>query len=96
MPAKKRRVEFTRRAGREYLAELRYLLLQEANAAFVVQDRIEGALERLARYPRIARRGLVGGTRELPVGGTPYTLVYRLRVRGIQVLRVLHQRRKYP
>jgi hypothetical protein len=45
MPAKKRRVEFTRRAGREDLAELRFLLGQDANAAFTVQDRIEAALQ---------------------------------------------------
>lgn len=57
MPAKKRRTEFTWRAEREYLAELRYLLLQEASVAFAVQDRIEAALERLARYPCIAPFG---------------------------------------
>jgi plasmid stabilization system protein ParE len=96
MPPKKRRVELTRRAANEYLAGLRYLASEDLNAAFLVQRRVEAALERLSRYPSIARPGMVVGTRELPVGRTSYTLVYRVRLRSIQVLRVLHQRRKYP
>jgi plasmid stabilization system protein ParE len=96
MHARKRRVEFTRRAANEYLAELRYLASADLSAAFLVQARIEASLGRLARFARIGRAGRVSGTRELPVSRTLYTLVYRVRIRSIQVLRVLHQRRKYP
>lgn len=96
MAGSPRRVDFTRRAAREYLEGLLHIAAENVFAAALVQDRIEEALTLLQRHARIGRVGMVRGTREFPVAGTSYTIVYRVRTRAIQVLRVLHQRRSYP
>ena len=50
----------------------------------------------LAVYPSLGRVGRVRGTRELVVSGTPFVVVYRVRLDIVQVLRVLHHARKWP
>ena len=96
MAASLRRVDFTKRAATEYLRGLLYIAAEDLSAATLVQGRIEHALALIPRQPSIGRPGIVRGTREFPVGKTSYTIVYRVRGRAIQVLRVLHQRRRYP
>ena len=96
MAASRRRVDFTKRAATEYLKGLLYIAAEDLTAANLLQDRIEEVLTLLPRRPHIGRPGLVPGTREFPVSKTSYTIVYRVRARAIQVLRVLHQRRRYP
>jgi plasmid stabilization system protein ParE len=91
-----RRVDFTRRAAREYLEGLLHIAAENVFAAVLVQERIEAALALLQRHARIGRLGMVRGTREFPVTRTSYTIVYRVRRATIEVLRVLHQRRRYP
>jgi toxin ParE1/3/4 len=96
MLARRLRVDFTQRAAREYLKGLLYVAADDLSAATLIQDRIESALALIPRQPRIGRPGLVRGTREFPIGKTSYTIVYRVRANTIQILRVLHQRRRYP
>ena len=96
MLARRLRVDFTQRAAREYLRGLLYVAADDLSAATLIQDRIEGALALISRRPHIARPGVLRGTREFPIGKTSYTIVYRVRGSAIQVLRVLHQRRRYP
>lgn len=96
MPVAKRRVEFTRRAATEYLSGLHFIASDNPDAGRLVQDRIDATLALLGSRPLIGRTGRIRGTREFPVQRTPYTLVYRVRPGEVQILRVLHQRRRYP
>ena len=96
MPARRLRVDFTRRAAREYLKGLLHIAADDFWAATLVQDRIEDALALIPKRPHVGRPGAVPGTREFPIGRTSYTIVYRIRSDAIQVLRILHQRRRYP
>lgn len=96
MAVSRRRVDFTKRAATEYLKGLLFIAAEDLSAANLLQDRIEEVLALLPRRPHIGRPGIVAGTREFPVSKTSYTIVYRVRARAIQVLRVLHQRRRYP
>jgi plasmid stabilization system protein ParE len=45
--------------------------------------------------PLIGSEGIRRGTRHKVIGKYPYTVVYRVKRDGIQVVRVLHQRREY-
>lgn len=45
--------------------------------------------------PLIGTEGVRRGTRHKVIGKFPYTVVYRVKRDGIQVVRVLHQRREY-
>lgn len=51
--------------------------------------------ETLAATPELYREGIKKGTREYVMRTFPYTLVFRIRPKCIQVVRVMHQARKY-
>jgi toxin ParE1/3/4 len=54
------------------------------------------SIQGLSLFPNKGRNGRVDGTRELVVPGTPYIVVYRLRVAGIQILSIVHGARRWP
>jgi toxin ParE1/3/4 len=59
----------------------------------------ESLLDRLAllsAHPRIGRVGRVDGTREWPLLGTPFIVVYREPGQSVDVLRILHGARQWP
>lgn len=78
----------------------------DAAAVFIAQDnpasadtmagRVQESVEYLATYPNLGRAGRVRGTRELVVSGTPFVVVYRVRLDIVQVLRILHHAHKWP
>jgi plasmid stabilization system protein ParE len=97
LPARSRkRLEWSARAGRDLFDAWTYISEDSFAAADAVEQRIITAAERLLRYPALGRRGRVAGTRELPVARTSFTIIYRVRRRTLSVVRVLHQRLKYP
>ena len=57
---------------------------------------IEAAAKNLARFPEMGPPGEVPGTRELVIPRLPYFVVYRLRGDAVQILRVLHDKQKWP
>ena len=73
-----------------------YIAQENPPAAVEVGKRVLEATEYLERYPALGRSGRLRGTRELVVSGTPFIVVYRVRLDLIQVLRVLHHARKWP
>jgi len=52
--------------------------------------------EILLTMPNIGRAGKIFGTREIVLQDFPYLVVYRVRKKYIQILRIFHQSRKYP
>lgn len=49
------------------------------------------------QFPLLGRTGQVGGTREFSIAGLPYLIVYALAADGdVDVLTVMHTRRRYP
>ena len=65
-----------------------------AMAVRVVSAILEAA-RALEQQPRIGVRGKRRGTRHQVVGDYPYTIVYRVRRKSVQIVRVLHQMRRY-
>jgi plasmid stabilization system protein ParE len=97
LPARsRRRLEWSARADRDLFDAWLFIAVDSPSTAEVVAGRIVDAAEQLPRYPLLGRPGRVTGTRELPVGRTPFTLIYRLRGNRVSIARVLHQRRRYP
>jgi len=64
-------------------------------AANKLHETIAGCAERLPSMPFAFRAGRVAGTREYPVHPN-YLLIYKVDAVRVQILRVLHARRRYP
>lgn len=90
------RLTWTRRALRD-IDDLRtYIALDSPGAARRQALQVLSAVERLTRFPDSGRPGRVPGTRELVVGQTPFLVAYRTRGDTLEVLAVLHGRRRWP
>jgi toxin ParE1/3/4 len=90
------KVEWLPRAEGDRHGQLDYVAERNPSAAIRLGDAIEASMLRLADHPMSGRSGRVGGTRELTVAGTPYIIIYRVEVRRVVVLRLLHGALQWP
>jgi toxin ParE1/3/4 len=78
------------------LAEAReYIAIDNPAAASRQIERIEKSVNQLTQFPMMGRAGMRAGTREFPVPGTPYILVYRIAKARLQILALLHGARNW-
>jgi toxin ParE1/3/4 len=73
-----------------------YIAKDDPAAAARTLLKIQRAVAQLSEFPNMGRSGRVEGTRELAISSTPYFVVYRIKGKTVQILRVLHSSRKYP
>ncbi len=73
-----------------------FIASENPQAARRMSERVNEAVEYLLDHPNMGRPGRVHGTRELVVSGTPFIVVYRIKMPSIQILRVLHHARTWP
>lgn len=97
-PSAKKRLEWRPAARLEFLEAIAYYADLNPAAAQRMRDQIcKAALTLIDPFPTPGRPGRTAGTFERVVGRrTPFTLVYREKGSVVQILRVLHQARKYP
>ena len=90
-------VNFTPQA-RDDLAAIRdWIAENDDRAADRVVSRIVQTAMMFGQFPMLGRAGQVTGTREFSVVGLPYLIVYTISSETeIDVLTVLHTRRRYP
>lgn len=80
----------------QHLREAReYIEIDSPEAAARQIDLLESAVNHLRAFPMMGRAGRRAETRELPVPGTPYIVVYRVKKTTVQVLAVLHGARNW-
>ncbi len=90
-------VNFTPQA-RDDLRDIRAWIAEEdERAADRVVSRILQTAMMFGQFPMLGRVGQLDGTREFSVAGLPYLIVYALTSETeLDVLTVLHTRRRYP
>ncbi len=89
------KIEWTAPAVQHIREAREYIEIDNPAAATRQIDRIEAAVNLLRAFPMMGRAGRRAGTRELPVPGTPYILVYRVKQESVQMLAVLHGARDW-
>ena len=90
-------VNFTPQARDDLLSIRDWIAADDDRAADRVVSRIVQAAMMFGQFPMLGRPGQVHNTREFPVTGLPYLLVYTIASETeIDVLTVLHTRRRYP
>jgi toxin ParE1/3/4 len=90
------RVAWTRRALRNLYHIREFIRKEHPAAAERVGRRIENAASGLARFPESGHAGKVPGTRELVIPGLPYFLIYQVNSDAVTILRVFHDKQKWP
>jgi toxin ParE1/3/4 len=90
-------VNFTPQARDDLFAIRDWIAQNDSRAAERVVVRIVQTAMMFGQFPLLGRAGQVDGTREFSVVGLPYLIVYALASESeIDVLTVLHTRRRYP
>lgn len=89
-------LRWTRLAEHDLIDILDSIAGDNPAAAVATIERLEAAARRLTDFPLLGRTGSVPGTRELPVAGLPFLLIYRVREGDVEILRVLHGARRWP
>lgn len=90
-------VEFTPEARADLLSIRDWIAADDERAADRVLSRIRQTAMLLGQFPMMGHEGEVEGTREFLVTGLPYILIYRLTSASeLDILTVVHARRKYP
>jgi toxin ParE1/3/4 len=73
------------------LAEIRsHIALDKPEAAERLALRIVALVETLRDHPYVGRHGTARRTRELPLGGTPFIIVYRVQKQRIVIDTIWH------
>lgn len=85
-----RPVVWSRRAARNLAAVRRYIEQFNPGAAQSTAKRILESVQAIAEHPHIGRAGRDGRTREFPVAGTPYLIVYLVQDATLEIAAVLH------
>jgi toxin ParE1/3/4 len=65
------------------------------DAADALNDKIDAAVFPLSDHPYLGREGRVPGTREV-IAHPNYIVVYRIGIREVLIVNVLHARQNYP
>ena len=73
------------------LQEIRaYVALDKPDAAERLATRIVALVEALRNHPHLGRAGAEPGIREVIIGGTPYSILYRVRGKRITISTIWH------
>ena len=83
-------------AIRTRFQQLDYIAQDNPAAAVRLDEAIERHTDLLAQYPSMGREGRVNGTRELVVPRSPFIVVYRVKRKRIEILRILHGAQQWP
>ena len=67
-----------------------YVVLDKPDAADRLATRIVAGVETLRNHPYLGRAGVQPGIRELVIGGSPYSVLYRVRGTRIMISTVWH------
>jgi len=83
-------------ADRNLDAIWEYIAQDNLDAADRMAEQLKSASRLLADFPQLGKSGRANRTRELPVAGTPYILIYRIAANHVDIARVLHGAQDWP
>ncbi len=89
-------VRWLRKALRNLEQAHAYIAKDNPEAAIRTILRIQGTVDQLTQFPLMGKIGRVEGTRELVIANTPYFVIYRIKNKIVEIIRVLHTSRQYP
>lgn len=89
-------IQWTKGARKNLTQVEEYIDQNNPQAALDIVFKIIQSVEYLADHPAMGRTGRIFDTRELIIPNTPYIVLYRIKGKYLQVLRVLHSTMQWP
>jgi addiction module RelE/StbE family toxin len=90
-------IQWAKDATRQLAAAHGYVAADGPGAAERLLSRITQTVKQLSTHRHAGREGRIKNTRELVIVNTPYIVAYRIKNESnIQVLAVLHGKRRWP
>ena len=89
-------IAWLKTALRTRFEQLDYIAADSVRAAIRLDEEIDRQVDLLAEHPLMGREGRVKGTRELVIGRSPFIVVYRIKGKRIEILRILHGAQRWP
>ena len=89
-------IRWTANAAENLTSAHRYAAVENDRAADDLLLKILDGVRQLEAFPDCGREGWVRNTRELVIASTPYIVAYRIKRNTIQILAILHGRRRWP
>lgn len=89
------RVKFTRTAARNLDTILAHIAAERPAAAREFAREFQRQIHSLSEFPQLGRAGRLVGIRELVLHEN-YLACYRVREETIEIVRVLHAKRRFP
>jgi addiction module RelE/StbE family toxin len=90
------RLVWTEPAIQDLIVARAFIAQDNPSAADRQIERVVAAVANLIIVPEMGRVGRCLGTRELAISRTPYIVAYRVGRETIDILRVMHERRRWP
>jgi toxin ParE1/3/4 len=89
-------VEWLPLANKNRFEQLDYIAQDNPIAAISQDEEVEHQVDMLINHPQMGRLGRKRGTRELVISRTPFVVVYRVKGKRIEVIRLLHSAQQWP
>jgi len=77
-------------------AQIAYIAQDNPLAAITQGDLIKTQVDQLIEQPGLGRIGRKRGTRELVISKTPFVVIFRVKAKRIEIIRLLHSSQQYP
>jgi len=77
-------------------AQIAYIAQDNPLAAITQGDLIKTQVDQLIEQPGLGRIGRKRGTRELVISKTPFVVIFRIKAKRIEIIRLLHSSQQYP
>jgi toxin ParE1/3/4 len=90
------RLEWLPKADDDLARQVAYISEDSPLAAIDIYHTVKRSVAKLEAFPRSGRPGRMRGTREMPVTGTPFLVVYRVEATAVLIMRVMHGAQKWP
>ncbi len=77
-------------------AQITYIAQDNPLAAINQGDLIKAQVDQLIEQPGMGRIGRKRGTRELVISKTPFIVIFRVKAKRIEIIRLLHSSQQWP
>ena len=77
-------------------AQIAYIAQDNPLAAINQGDLIKAQVDQLIEQPGMGRIGRKRGTRELVISKTPFIVIFRVKAKRIEIIRLLHSSQPWP